>query len=69
MCFGEGVEDRLITHLLLAVSDVLGCADIGIEEAVDVVDGELEVPDVSIRVSIENNVSAKKHMSTSTGST
>ena len=40
-----------MTHLLLAV---LGCADVGIVEAVDVVDGELVMPDVSVRVSVKN---------------
>ena len=37
-----------MTHLLLAVMDVLGCAEIGIVEATDVVDWELVMPDVSL---------------------
>ena len=37
-----------MTHLLLPVLDVLGCADIGIVETLDVVDGEVVMPNVSL---------------------
>ena len=37
-----------MTHLLLGMLDVLGCADFGVVEAVDVVDWELAMPDISL---------------------
>ena len=41
-----------MTHLLIAVLDVLGCADNGIVEVANVVDGELVMPAVPLLESL-----------------